>query len=192
MTIAAATTSGEATQHASTRGLLGRLPRLLLHAEGAAVAAAAIALYFYADYPWWLLVALALAPDLSLVGYVAGPRVGSTIYNAAHTYAPPVALGAIGVIAGADLAVQLALIWITHIGVDRAIGYGLKYPASFKETHLQRVGWAREDAEPIAGIHRRDAHTNGQPPATARAPRHGVDIAGSTDIRRLIGDREAL
>jgi hypothetical protein len=140
MTLAAATMNGEPpSQHASVRGVLDRLPRLLLHTEGAAVAIAAVALYFYADYAWWLLVVLVLAPDLSLGGYVAGRRVGSAIYNAAHTYVPPVAVGAIGVIAGADVAVQLALIWITHIGVDRAIGYGLKYPTSFKETHLQRV-----------------------------------------------------
>src|SRR5205807_1649338 len=78
--------------------------------------------------PWWLLVAFALAPDLSLGGYLAGQRVGSAIYNAAHTYVPPVVLGAVGVITGRDLAVQLGLIWITHIGVDRACGYGLKYP----------------------------------------------------------------
>jgi hypothetical protein len=54
--------------------MLDRLPRLLVHAEGAAVAAAAIAVYFYADYPWWLFVALALAPDLSMVGYLGGVR----------------------------------------------------------------------------------------------------------------------
>ena len=150
MTLAAATMNGEPpSQHASVRGVLDRLPRLLLHVEGAAVAVAAIALYFYAGYAWWLLVLLVLAPDLSLGGYLAGRRVGSAIYNAAHTYVPPVAAGAIGVIAGADVAVQLALIWITHIGVDRAIGYGLKYPTSFKETHLQRVGWANEGADPI-------------------------------------------
>ncbi len=152
MTIAAATTSGESPSHVSVRGVLDRLPRLLLHVEGAAVAVAAITLYFYADYPWWLLVGLVLAPDLSLGGYLAGRRVGSAIYNAAHTYVPPVALGVIGVIAGADVAVQLALIWITHIGVDRAIGYGLKYPTSFKKTHLQRVGWANDDADSIAGV----------------------------------------
>jgi Domain of unknown function (DUF4260) len=150
MTVAAATNGETTTQHASVRGVLGGLPRLLLHAEGAAVAIAAIALYFYADYPWWLLVGLALAPDLSLVGYLAGRRVGSAIYNAAHTYVPPVALGAIGVMTGADLAVQLALIWITHIGVDRAVGYGLKYPSSFKETHLQRAGAPDDDADSIA------------------------------------------
>jgi hypothetical protein len=141
MIVAAAATTGEPrTESASARGALGRLPRVLLHAEGGAVALAAIALYFSAGYPWWLLVALALAPDLSLGAYLAGLRVGSAIYNAAHTYVAPVVLGAAGVIAGADLAIQIALIWITHIGVDRAIGYGLKYPTSFKDTHLQRLG----------------------------------------------------
>jgi hypothetical protein len=119
--------------------MLDRLPRLLLHAEGVTVAAAAIAVYFYADYPWWLLVALALAPDLSMAGYLGGMRVGAATYDAVHTYAFPIALAASGLIANTDLAVQIGLIWITHIGVDRAIGYGLKYPASFKDTHLQRV-----------------------------------------------------
>jgi hypothetical protein len=116
-----------------------RLPRVLLRAEGVAVAIAAIALYFHAGYPWWLFLALILAPDLSMVGYVAGPATGAATYDAAHTYALPVVLAAIGVVADADVAVQVGLIWLAHIGVDRAIGYGLKYPTGFKDTHLQRV-----------------------------------------------------
>ncbi len=119
--------------------MIDRLPRVLLHAEGGAVAAAAIAVYFSAGYPWWLLVVLVLAPDLSMVGYLAGMRVGAVTYDAAHTSALPVVLAAAGLIADAPLAVQLGLIWITHIGVDRGIGYGLKYPTAFKDTHLQRV-----------------------------------------------------
>src|SRR6476659_8062873 len=111
--------------------MVARLPRALLRTEGLAVAVAAIALYFHADYPWWLLVALALAPDLSMAGYLAGPRVGAVAYDAAHTYALPVALAAVGVIVGGETAVQLGLIWLTHIGVDRAVGYGLKYPTDF-------------------------------------------------------------
>jgi hypothetical protein len=111
----------------------------LLRAEGLAVATASVVVYVYADYPWWLLLVLALAPDLSFLGYAAGPRVGTALYNAAHTYVTPVLLGALGVVTETDLAIQLALIWITHIGVDRAIGYGLKYPTAFKDTHLQRV-----------------------------------------------------
>ena len=82
---------------------------------------------------------LALAPDLSAVGYLAGPRVGAGSYNAADTYALPVILATAGWLAGAELAIQVGLIWIVHIGVDRALGYGLKYPTDFKDTHLQRV-----------------------------------------------------
>jgi hypothetical protein len=119
--------------------MVDRLPRVLLHAEGAAVAAAAIALYFSAGYPWWLLVALALAPDLSMVGYLAGSTIGAAAYDAAHTYSLPVALAAVGLIVDTETAVQLGLIWLTHIGVDRAVGYGLKYRTGFKDTHLQRV-----------------------------------------------------
>jgi hypothetical protein len=119
--------------------VVGRVPRFLLHAEGAVVAVAAVALYFHLGYPWWLLVVLALAPDLSMLGYLAGPVAGSLAYDLAHTYAVPVALAVIGVLAGADVPVQVALIWVTHIGIDRAIGYGLKYPSGFEDTHLQRV-----------------------------------------------------
>ena len=118
---------------------LDDLPRLLLRAEGAIVASAAITLYFYADAPWWLFLVLALAPDVSLVGFAVGQRGGTATYNAAHTYVVPVALGTMGVVAEADLAIHVALVWITHIGVDRTIGYGLKYPTAFKDTHLQRV-----------------------------------------------------
>lgn len=119
--------------------MLDRLPRILLHVEGIAVGGSAIALYFHAGYPWWLFAVLILAPDLSMVGYLGGPAVGTATYNAFHTYSPPVVLGAIGVILDAELAVQLGLIWIAHIGIDRALGYGLKYPTAFKDTHLQRV-----------------------------------------------------
>jgi hypothetical protein len=119
--------------------MVARLPRVLLHAEGVAVAVAAIALYFHAEYPWWLLLALVLAPDLSMVGYLAGPTVGAAAYDAAHTYVLPVALGAAGLLVGAETAVQVGLIWLAHVGVDRAVGYGLKYPTDFKDTHLQRV-----------------------------------------------------
>ena len=119
--------------------MLDRLPRLLLHVEGAVVAVSAVALYLHLGYPWWLLLVLALAPDLSMVGFAAGPTAGTVAYDAAHTYAIPVALALIGVFANAELAVQVGLIWAAHIGVDRAIGYGLKYRTGFADTHLQRV-----------------------------------------------------
>jgi Domain of unknown function (DUF4260) len=83
--------------------MVDRLPRVLLRAEGLGVPVAAIALYFHADYPWWLLVVLVLAPDLSMVGYLAGSTIGAAAYDAAHTYSLPVALAAVGLIVDAEL-----------------------------------------------------------------------------------------
>jgi hypothetical protein len=118
---------------------MDRLPRRLLHLEGLVVAVGVLALYFDAGYGWLLLVVLILAPDLSMLGYLGGPRVGALSYDLVHTYAGPVALGVVGVLGGYETAAQIALIWLAHIGIDRMLGYGLKYPTGFKDTHLQRV-----------------------------------------------------
>jgi hypothetical protein len=86
-----------------------------------------------------LLLVLALAPDLAMLAYAVNQRVGTAAYNAMHTYAWPVAPATIGILVESDVAVAVGLIWIIHIGIDRLIGYGLKYPSGFKDTHLQRV-----------------------------------------------------
>jgi len=118
---------------------LVRLPPVLLRLEGLAVLGAALVLYFDLDYSVLALVLLFLTPDLSFLGYLGGPAIGAIAYNAVHTYVGPLVLGAIGVLANSDVATQVALIWSAHIGIDRLLGYGLKYPTSFKDTHLQRV-----------------------------------------------------
>ncbi len=119
--------------------MVARLPAICLRVEGVAVFVAAVALYFAEGHPWWLFVVLALAPDVGMIGYGAGPRVGAITYDALHLEAVPLALGVGGVLAESDLAIGVALIWLAHIGVDRALGYGLKYPTRFQDTHLQRV-----------------------------------------------------
>jgi uncharacterized protein DUF4260 len=115
------------------------LPGRLLRLEGLALFVGALVVYFDQGYAWWLLIVLFLAPDLSFAGYAAGPRVGASVYNALHTTVGPIVLAAIGMLANTDLCVQLALIWLAHIGLDRLLGYGLKYPTAFKDTHLSRV-----------------------------------------------------
>jgi hypothetical protein len=119
--------------------MLDRLPHLLLRLEGLAVAAAAVVLYFHEDFGWVLFVALILAPDLSFAGYAFGPKVGAVAYDTVHTEIFPVALGTLGVVTDSDAAMKVALIWLAHIGADRLLGYGLKYPTAFKDTHLSRV-----------------------------------------------------
>jgi Domain of unknown function (DUF4260) len=116
------------------------LPRLLLRLEGAALFALAVFLYPKVDDSWLMFAALFLAPDLSMAGYLAGPRVGALIYNAAHVTLGPIALAIAGFLYPAVLLIALALIWLAHIGIDRALGYGLKYEAGFRLTHLGRIG----------------------------------------------------
>jgi hypothetical protein len=119
--------------------VLDRLPHLLLRLEGLAVAVGAVVLYYHEDFGWILFVALILAPDLSFAAYVFGPRVGAIAYDAVHTEIFPVALGTVGVVADSNAATKIALIWLAHIGADRVLGYGLKYPTAFMDTHLSRV-----------------------------------------------------
>jgi len=115
-------------------------PRALLRLEGAALGLGAVALYAAGGHSWLAFAALFLAPDLSVAAYLAGPRVGATVYNALHWTAPALALAAFGWALPSSGAFAVALIWLAHIGLDRALGYGLKYGSGFRDTHLGRLG----------------------------------------------------
>ena len=111
-------------------------PRHYLRVEGLTVACIALATYFALDGPLWMLAVLALAPDLSMLGYVFGPRLGAHVYNIIHIYTLPLALGIAATVTDTNLALFVALVWTAHIGADRALGYGLKFESGFKHTHL--------------------------------------------------------
>ncbi|MBN1529489.1 MAG: DUF4260 domain-containing protein [Thermoleophilaceae bacterium] len=114
-------------------------PALLIRVSGLAVFGAAIAVYADAGFSAIAFIVLFLVPDISFAASAAGPRIGAAAYNAVHTYAVPVALAAAGVLTETDTLTQVALIWLAHIGIDRSLGYGLKYPTGFKDSHLDRV-----------------------------------------------------
>jgi hypothetical protein len=114
--------------------------RALLRLEGLALFAGMTLLYAIWGGSWWVYALLFLAPDVSFLGYLAGPRAGAFIYNAAHSYMAPVALMTSGFGLDSPLTLSIAMIWLAHIGFDRALGYGLKYAAGFGFTHLGRIG----------------------------------------------------
>jgi hypothetical protein len=111
-------------------------PRPLLHLEGAAVLLLSLFVYHWNQASWVQFALLFLLPDVSMLGYLANPRIGAVAYNAAHTYIGPLALGSYSLATTHYTMVPLSLIWIAHIGFDRMLGYGLKYPTRFKDTHL--------------------------------------------------------
>ena len=96
-------------------------------------------LYQQGHFRWWLFAALFLVPDLFMLGYLINAKWGATFYNVVHTTTLPVTLSLVCCAASRPQLLPYALIWLAHIGFDRALGYGLKYPIQFKGTHLQRV-----------------------------------------------------
>lgn len=114
-------------------------PTVLLRLEGALLFALSTLFYARTDASWLLFALLFFAPDLAMIGYFVSPGVGAFCYNLVHTEALPALLLGYGLLNEQPLLVALALIWLAHIGLDRLVGYGLKYASAFKDTHLSRV-----------------------------------------------------
>lgn len=130
--------------------------RLTQRIEAGAIALVAV-VAVVAVHPawWWMLLVAFLAFDVSMLGYVHSPSVGATTYNLVHNYACPAAAGAAAFALASSsptastITGVLACAWAFHVGVDRALGYGLKLPDSFTSTHLGRIGGGgRSDGHP--------------------------------------------
>jgi len=115
-------------------------PARLLQVEEAGLLLAAALLYAHLHFSWLLFALLFLAPDLFMLGYLLNPRIGSALYNLGHVLAVPLTLFAMACVTHRPLLMAVAIIWFSHISFDRLLGYGLKYPAHFKDTHLQHLG----------------------------------------------------
>ena len=130
------------TATTETTGAVSGGVRTLLRLEGLTLFAGMTLLYAVWGGSWWIYALLFLVPDLSFAAYLAGPRFGAIVYNAAHSYLAPMALNVTGFAINEPLILSIAMIWLAHIGIDRALGYGLKYSAGFGFTHLGRFGKA--------------------------------------------------
>lgn len=126
--------------------------RWILRAEGLCVFGATLLAYSRLGLDWRLFALFFLVPDLSFLGYLAGPRIGALTYNAAHAYIGGIICVAAGFLLPATAILGAGVIWCSHVGFDRALGYGLKYPAGFGFTHLGVIaGTGRSNRNPAAG-----------------------------------------
>lgn len=107
--------------------------------EGFLILSVSVLLYWQMHFGWLMFAILLLAPDISMVGYLGGVKIGAAIYNLVHTLAAPLLLIGFTLVTARPSLLAYGLIWTTHIGMDRVMGFGLKYPTNFKDTHLQRV-----------------------------------------------------
>lgn len=115
-------------------------PAVILQIEYGSFLLGSVILYRHLHFSWLLFAALFLVPDLSMLGYLGNPRLGSALYNLGHAIFLPVCLFLFASAMDRALWMAISIIWFSHIVWDRLVGYGLKYPTHFKDTHLQHLG----------------------------------------------------
>ena len=123
-----------------TDGTVTGGPRFWLRLEATTVVAGSLVAYASTHQPWWLIPLTLLLPDLVMAGYLRSTRLGAITYNLAHATPFPAAVIALGWWQNKPLVLALGLVWLAHIGMDRVLGYGLKYYDHFQHTHLGRLG----------------------------------------------------
>jgi hypothetical protein len=121
-----------------------RLVTTILRLEGLVAFLVSLIVYGYASGDWLLLIPLLILPDLSILGYLRGPRVGAVLYNAVHNWAIAGIFVGAWLLTGQPALLIVGIALTAHVGADRLLGYGLKYPTSFQETHLGWIGRRRD------------------------------------------------
>lgn len=140
----AATSAAREQRIPAPKRRAGASPRIHLHIDGVALLVTAVAAYVLVGGNWWLFGLLLFAPDLFMLGYLAGPRTGAVVYNLGHSLLWPAILIGLSLFvlnaeAGATVLRSVGIVWAAHIGLDRALGYGYKYPTRFGDTDIARA-----------------------------------------------------
>lgn len=114
----------------------GRGVKISLHLDGLLMLIFGVVIYGILRLHWGLFAAFLLAPDLFMLGYLVNNKAGAFVYNLGHLLLWPVSFSLLGLILGSEVLLSLGIIWLCHIGMDHAFGYGFKFTDSFKHTHI--------------------------------------------------------
>jgi hypothetical protein len=106
--------------------------------------ALSIFLYSALDFAWWWYLILLLTPDFGALGYLINTKVGAFTYNLTHHKGLAILLYLLGVYSANPVVQFAGLLLLGHSSLDRTFGYGLKYPDSFQNTHLGKIGKAAQ------------------------------------------------
>ena len=66
-------------------------------------------------------------------------KTGSYVYNIGHTYITPIIIALLYLYIDERLLLQISLIWLAHISIDRTLGFGLKYSSDTDKTIIQKM-----------------------------------------------------
>jgi hypothetical protein len=127
-----------ASDATAVAGTVVGAPRVWLLLEGMTLLVGSLVAFSITHQSWWLALSVILVPDVFAAGYAFGTRLGAHLYNVAHATPLPALLVGIGWWQDHPLVLAIGTIWLGHIGMDRMLTFGLKYPDSFQHTHLSR------------------------------------------------------
>jgi hypothetical protein len=130
------TTIGSQANVRASAGTVVGAPRLWLQLEGATLLVGSLIAFSTTHRSWWLVPLVLFLPDLFMAGYLGGTRIGAQVYNLAHSTPLPALIVGYGWWQNRHLILALGLVWLGHIGMDRLLTFGLKYPDHFQHTHL--------------------------------------------------------
>ena len=111
----------------------------LIRLENACVFIAVVSVYFIFDFSLWIFLLFLLVPDISMVGYAVNKDIGSKVYNLGHTYVLPIIVTLLYLVTNEETILQISLIWLAHISMDRTMGFGLKYSSDTDKTIIQKI-----------------------------------------------------
>lgn len=98
-----------------------------------------IYLFSTLDFAWWWFLVLILLPDMSMIGYALGNKIGAYSYNFFHHKGVAILVYLLGIYLGSSVVELIGIILFSHSAMDRMFGYGLKYTTSFNDTHLGKI-----------------------------------------------------
>lgn len=112
----------------------------IIRLESFAEFIAAYIFFQFLNLPEWYFWAFLLVPDISMLGYLGGNKIGAISYNIFHHKGIAILTALLGVLWSSDMMMFIGAILYAHASMDRIFGYGLKYFTDFSDTHLGKIG----------------------------------------------------
>lgn len=125
--------------------------KLILKLEELAMWMLSIIALLFSGVEWWWYLIMFIGPDISMLGYLIGNKMGAWSYNLFHHKGIAILILLLGFtmnlpndgpskLPETDLLIYVGIILFGHSSMDRFFGYGLKYENGFKFTHLGEIG----------------------------------------------------
>lgn len=118
--------------------------KLILQLEDLFLFLLSIYLLYLLNVDWWVYLILFIGPDISMLGYLGGNKLGAVSYNLFHHKAVAVVLAFLGILFSLNIFLIAGIIIFGHSSMDRMFGYGLKYFTGFHHTHLGNLNSVKE------------------------------------------------